>query len=309
GRTERATLVFGRTRHGVRKLAKQLAREGYTAAALQSDMAQNARDRVIAAFRTGEVPILIATNVAARGLDIIDLGRVINYDLPENGALFTHRVGRTGRMGRAGQAITLLAPEDQAKWRQLEKELKAAGLAKPFPRRSWDGPLPDVPARAPSSAAQAPTAHPAQVSPATSSNGRPKGQPARRQPSTPPTPALAQTRRPQRQSDGVLGTPFGTPRRRRPAPPINRSDRPTSPAPSRSARPMGPMAPGASSARVGGGRIAAPASSAVRTPAAAERHGVEQPWQPAPRAPRSPFGPHREPGRRARRSMVTGRES
>lgn len=139
-----ATLVFGRTRHGVRKLAKLLIQEGYSAAALQSDLAQNARDRVIQSFRDGEVRILVATNVAARGLDIAHLERVINFDLPENGSLFTHRVGRTGRMGRAGQAITLLAPEDQVKWRQLEKELKAAGLVKPLPRRPWTGPLPPV---------------------------------------------------------------------------------------------------------------------------------------------------------------------
>jgi ATP-dependent RNA helicase DeaD len=134
-------------------------REGYPAAALQSDLAQGARDRVIGAFRTGEVPILIATNVAARGLDIPDLARVINYDLPENGALFTHRVGRTGRMGRAGEAITLLAPEDQTKWRQLERELKAAGLARPFPRRPWTGPLPAAPEPArPVAAPAAPSA-------------------------------------------------------------------------------------------------------------------------------------------------------
>jgi ATP-dependent RNA helicase DeaD len=141
-----ATLVFGRTKHGVKKLANQLEREGYAVAALQANLSQNARDRVIASFRKGEVPILVATNVAARGLDIADLGRVINFDLPENGALFTHRVGRTGRMGRAGQAITLLAPEDHVKWRRLEKELKAAGLSAAFPRRPWAGPLPAVPA-------------------------------------------------------------------------------------------------------------------------------------------------------------------
>jgi ATP-dependent RNA helicase DeaD len=145
--TGEATLVFGRTRHGVRKLAKQLTQEGYLAGALQSDLSQNARDRVIASFRAGEIPILVATNVAARGLDIAGLGRVINYDLPENGALFTHRVGRTGRMGRAGQAVTLLDPDDAAKWRQLEKELKAAGLTRTFPRQLWTGPLPEVPTR------------------------------------------------------------------------------------------------------------------------------------------------------------------
>jgi len=145
-----ATLVFGRTKHGVKKLAQQLEREGYSVAALQANLSQNARDRVIASFRQGRVPILVATNVAARGLDVVQLGRVINYDLPENGSLFTHRVGRTGRMGRAGQAITLLAPEDAATWRRLEKELKAAGLEAAFPRRPWRGPLPNVPAPAPS---------------------------------------------------------------------------------------------------------------------------------------------------------------
>ena len=142
GTHEGATLVFGRTKHGVKKLATQLEREGYKAAALQANLSQNARDRVIADFKRGAIPILVATNVAARGLDVDGLGRVINFDLPENGALFTHRVGRTGRMGRAGQAITLLDPEDQPKWRQLEKELKAAGLSKALPRKPWSGPLP-----------------------------------------------------------------------------------------------------------------------------------------------------------------------
>jgi superfamily II DNA/RNA helicase len=142
GKQEGATLVFGRTKHGVKKLALQLEREGYKAAALQANLSQNARDRVIADFKKGAIPILVATNVAARGLDVDGLGRVINFDLPENGALFTHRVGRTGRMGRSGQAITLLDPEDQPKWRQLEKELKAAGLKQALPRTPWRGPLP-----------------------------------------------------------------------------------------------------------------------------------------------------------------------
>ena len=142
GSQEGATLVFGRTKHGVKKLALQLEREGYKAAALQANLSQNARDRVIADFKRGAIPILVATNVAARGLDVDGLGRVINFDLPENGSLFTHRVGRTGRMGRAGQAITLLDPEDQSKWRQLEKELKAAGLKQSLPRKPWSGPLP-----------------------------------------------------------------------------------------------------------------------------------------------------------------------
>jgi superfamily II DNA/RNA helicase len=78
------------------------------------------------------VPILLATNVAARGLDVPEVGQVINYELPESAEWFTHRVGRTGRMGRAGRAITLLTPEDGAKWRQFETV-----LGRKLPRQPW----------------------------------------------------------------------------------------------------------------------------------------------------------------------------
>lgn len=129
-----STLVFGRTKHGVSRLAKQLAAQGYPVAALQGNLSQNARDRVMADFRSGATPILIATNVAARGLDVDHVARVINFELPETAALLTHRVGRTGRMNRAGEAITLLAPEDEPKWRSLLRE-----LARPPLRRPWHG--------------------------------------------------------------------------------------------------------------------------------------------------------------------------
>ncbi len=129
-----STLVFGRTKHGVRRLAKQLAALGYPVAALQGNLSQNARDRVMAEFRSGATPILIATNVAARGLDVDHVARVINVELPETAALLTHRVGRTGRMNRTGEAITLLAPEDEPKWRTLLRELPRPPL-----RRPWRG--------------------------------------------------------------------------------------------------------------------------------------------------------------------------
>jgi ATP-dependent RNA helicase DeaD len=128
------TLVFGRTKHGVKKLAKQLEALGYPAAALQGNMSQNARDRVMAEFRSGKTPILLATNVAARGLDVEHVAQVINYELPETAGLLTHRVGRTGRMGRDGEAITLLAPEDELAWRKLLRELKRHPQ-----RRPWRG--------------------------------------------------------------------------------------------------------------------------------------------------------------------------
>jgi ATP-dependent RNA helicase DeaD len=126
-------LVFGRTKHGVKKLARQLGELGYPVAALQGNMSQNARDRSMASFRSGEAPILLATNVAARGLDVDSISHVINYDLPESAELFTHRTGRTGRMGKAGEVITFITPEDTMAWRQLERELGRHFTRKPWP--------------------------------------------------------------------------------------------------------------------------------------------------------------------------------
>lgn len=139
--SEGATLVFGRTKHGVKKLGRQLETLGYPVGTLQGNLSQNAREAALADFRTGKVAILLATNVAARGLDVTDVSRVINFELPESAELFTHRIGRTGRMGRRGTALTLLAPSDAAKWRQLERALGRA-----IPRRRWAGRLAEMPA-------------------------------------------------------------------------------------------------------------------------------------------------------------------
>ncbi|MGD9711436.1 MAG: DEAD/DEAH box helicase [Thermomicrobiales bacterium] len=125
-------IVFGRTKHGVKKLARQLEQAGYPVAALQGNLSQNARDQVMDEFRSGQVRILVATNVAARGLDISHVEQVINFELPESHQLLTHRIGRTGRMGRQGSAITLLNHEDAGKWKQLEK-----GLGLKIPRLRW----------------------------------------------------------------------------------------------------------------------------------------------------------------------------
>jgi ATP-dependent RNA helicase DeaD len=135
GRGDGPVIVFGRTKHGVKKLAQKLVQMGYPSAALQGNLSQNARERVMSDFRAGRMPILLATNVAARGLDVADVGLVINYELPESAEWFTHRVGRTGRMGRRGQAITLLTSEDGAKWRQFERH-----LGRTFQRQTWGDP-------------------------------------------------------------------------------------------------------------------------------------------------------------------------
>ena len=129
-----ATLVFGRTKRGVRNLGERLQAQGYRVAVLQGNLDQKARDRALEEFRSGRVPILVATNVAARGLDILHVERVINYELPETHELFTHRVGRTGRMGRTGRAITLVSAADLSKWQAIER-----GLGRRLPRVSPTG--------------------------------------------------------------------------------------------------------------------------------------------------------------------------
>ena len=117
------SLIFGRTKYGVEKLGKQLSKLGFTVGTLHGNKSQRAREEVLTAFRRGQVQTLLATNVAARGLDITGIDQVINYELPESSDLFTHRIGRTGRMGRQGKAITLLVPSDVSKWRRMAHNL------------------------------------------------------------------------------------------------------------------------------------------------------------------------------------------
>ena len=118
-----SSLIFGRTKYGVEKLGKQLSKLGFTVGTLHGNKSQRAREEVLTAFRRGHVQTLLATNVAARGLDIHGIYQVINYELPESSDLFTHRIGRTGRMGRQGKAITLLVPSDMPKWRIMARSL------------------------------------------------------------------------------------------------------------------------------------------------------------------------------------------
>ncbi len=131
-------LVFARTKHGVKKLSDKLQNEGYSAAGLQGNLSQRAREDVMAAFRTGRVQVMVATNVGARGLDVSGISHVINYDLPESAELFTHRVGRTGRNGASGTAITFLTRQDRPKWREIERALLDNKVD--FTHRAWDGP-------------------------------------------------------------------------------------------------------------------------------------------------------------------------
>jgi len=116
-----SAIVFHRTKHGAAKLARDLARLGHRTCALQGNLSQNARDRAIADFRNRRADVLVATNVAARGLDVAHVGLVVNVELPETPQWLTHRVGRTARNGAEGTALTFLSDDDMEKWRRLQR--------------------------------------------------------------------------------------------------------------------------------------------------------------------------------------------
>jgi len=116
-------LVFCRTKHRARGLARDLEKKGYRAAALQGNMSQNARQRAIDGFRGERYDILVATDVASRGIDVSDISHVINYDMPDTVDAYTHRIGRTGRAHKSGEAFTFVEQEDEKLVRQIEKLL------------------------------------------------------------------------------------------------------------------------------------------------------------------------------------------
>ena len=114
-------LVFVKTKHGADKIVKRLKYDGHSADAIHGNLRQSKRDRVIAGFRTGKSRILIATDVAARGLDIPLIQHVINYDLPQVPEDYIHRIGRTGRAGKEGSALTFLTSNDRSMWNSISR--------------------------------------------------------------------------------------------------------------------------------------------------------------------------------------------
>ncbi|WP_305804206.1 DEAD/DEAH box helicase [Stenotrophomonas sp. YIM B06876] len=114
-------LVFVGSRHGSEVVADKLAKAGVSAAALHGDLSNGRRLRVLQSFRTGEVQVLVATDVAARGIDIVQLPVVVNYDLPRSPADYTHRIGRTGRAGESGLAVSFVSADTEAHLRLIEK--------------------------------------------------------------------------------------------------------------------------------------------------------------------------------------------
>jgi len=119
-----SVLVFTRTKHSTEKITRQLQRAGFKAVSLQGNLSQNRRQYAIDGFRNGSFKILVATDIAARGIDISSISHVINYDMPESIDAYTHRIGRTGRVDKNGDALTFVTPSDKAMVRSLERILK-----------------------------------------------------------------------------------------------------------------------------------------------------------------------------------------
>jgi superfamily II DNA/RNA helicase len=125
-----ATMVFARTKRTAQKVADELAERGFAVRAIHGDLGQVAREKALKVFRTGDIDVLVATDVAARGIDIDDVTHVINYQCPEDEKIYVHRIGRTGRAGRTGVAITLVDWDELARWGLIDKALEL-GCPKP----------------------------------------------------------------------------------------------------------------------------------------------------------------------------------
>ena len=117
-------IVFARTKIGVDRLARRLGDAGVRVKALHGDMSQGQRDGVMIAFKGGRERLLVATDVAARGLDITGVSHVVNYDIPNSPDIYVHRIGRTGRAGESGRAITLITPKQRRELEAIERHAK-----------------------------------------------------------------------------------------------------------------------------------------------------------------------------------------
>jgi ATP-dependent RNA helicase RhlE len=129
-----SVLVFTRTKHRAKRLGEQLEKAGYKAASLQGNLSQNRRQAALDGFRDGTYQILVATDIAARGIDVSQISHVVNYDIPDTPEAYVHRIGRTGRAAKSGDAFTMVTSEDSIMVRTIEKKLGA-----PLERRTVEG--------------------------------------------------------------------------------------------------------------------------------------------------------------------------
>jgi ATP-dependent RNA helicase RhlE len=143
-----SVIVFTRTKHGANRLAEQLGKSGFTAAAIHGNKSQGARERALGGFREGTLRVLVATDLAARGIDVEGLSLVVNYELPNVPESYVHRIGRTGRAGASGRAISLCDFEERAYLRDIERLLRqkvpVLGGVDPAPAAAAPGRAPAV---------------------------------------------------------------------------------------------------------------------------------------------------------------------
>ncbi|RST85983.1 DEAD/DEAH box helicase, partial [Aquibium carbonis] len=166
-------IIFARTKHGADKVTRQLEQDGFSADVIHGNKSQNARQRALNGFRDGSVKILVATDIAARGIDVPGISLVVNYDLPDEPETYVHRIGRTGRNGADGKSVTLCDPEEMSKLRAVEKVIRKAipivadhtGSPDPFQKPLPAGSRPERPERS-----SRPQGRP---------QGKPQGRPAR----------------------------------------------------------------------------------------------------------------------------------
>ncbi|HIJ94939.1 MAG TPA: DEAD/DEAH box helicase [Desulfuromonadales bacterium] len=129
-----SVLIFTRTKYRAKRLGEQLEKAGYKAASLQGNLSQNRRQAALDGFRDGTYQILVATDIAARGIDVSQISHVVNYDIPDTPEAYVHRIGRTGRAAKSGDAFTMVSSEDALMVRTIEKKLGV-----PLERRTLDG--------------------------------------------------------------------------------------------------------------------------------------------------------------------------
>jgi ATP-dependent RNA helicase RhlE len=136
-------LIFTRTKHRARGLARDLAKHNYRASALQGNMSQNQRQKAIDGFRNGKYDILVATDIASRGIDVSEISHVINFDMPDTVDAYTHRIGRTGRAHKTGEAYTFVEREQESMVREIEKVLGDQIERRRLPGFDYEGFVPE----------------------------------------------------------------------------------------------------------------------------------------------------------------------
>jgi ATP-dependent RNA helicase RhlE len=147
-----SVIIFARTKHGADRVTRDLERDGFAAAVIHGNKSQNARQKALGSFKDGKVRILVATDIAARGIDVVGVSHVVNFDLPDEAESYVHRIGRTGRNGADGIAVTLCDPTENAKLRAVEKVIRmrlpvaASHLDQPDPAPAPNAPRKPAPA-------------------------------------------------------------------------------------------------------------------------------------------------------------------